>query len=99
MSAFDTRAITHFVSAETVDRRSSSPAKHPSPKKSPLPKSATTASFPCSEDDGLFDLAALNVENGIRTIALPEHNLTLSVIGNASSAICFREKLLGIERG
>jgi hypothetical protein len=49
MSAFDIRAITHFVIAETVARRSASPAKHPSPKKSPVPRSATTASFPCSE--------------------------------------------------
>jgi hypothetical protein len=39
MSAFDIRAITQFVSAETVDRRSASPARQSSPKKSPAPRS------------------------------------------------------------
>src|SRR6202030_3453775 len=49
MSAFDIRTITHSVIAETVDRRSACPVKRASPKKSPVPRSATTASFPCSE--------------------------------------------------
>src|SRR5580704_1556539 len=43
------RTITHSVIAETVPRRSGCPVKHPSPKKSPVARSATTASFPCSE--------------------------------------------------
>jgi hypothetical protein len=49
MSAFAIRTITHSVTAETVDRRRGCPVKHPSPKKSPVPRSATTASLPCSE--------------------------------------------------
>ena len=49
MSAFAIRTITHSVTAETVDRRRGCPVKHPSPKKSPIPRSATTASLPCSE--------------------------------------------------
>ena len=49
-------------------------------------------------DDGLLDLAALDVENGIRGIALPEHDLILPIIGNGSSAIYLGEKHLGIER-
>jgi hypothetical protein len=49
VSAFVIRTITHSVIAETVARRSGCPVKHPSPKKSPVPRSATTASFPCSE--------------------------------------------------
>ena len=49
MSTFAIRTITHSVIAETVARRSGCPVKHPSPKKSPVPRSATTASLPCSE--------------------------------------------------
>ena len=33
-------------------------------------------------DDGLLDLATVNVENGIRSIALPVDNLILPIIGN-----------------
>src|ERR1700683_2946291 len=96
MSALGT--ITHSVMAETVARRSGSPVKHPSPKKSPVPRSATTASFPCSETTVFLDLAALNVENGIRRFALRVDNLTLPIIDNGSSAVHFRQKHLGIER-
>jgi hypothetical protein len=99
MSAFDIRAITHFVRAETVDRRSASPARQPSPKKSPASRSATTASFLALLGDyGLLGFAALDVENGNRGIALPEDDLILPIIGNASSAVYFRKKHLGIEQ-
>jgi hypothetical protein len=49
-------------------------------------------------DNGPLGLATLNVENGIRRIALPEYNLILPIIGNAVAAVYFREKLFGIER-
>jgi hypothetical protein len=98
MSAFVIRTITHSVIAETVDRRSGCPVKHPSPKKSPVPRIATTASFPCSEMTVFLDLAALNVENRIRGFALRVNNLILPVIGNGSPAVYFREKYFGIER-
>ena len=35
--------------ADAVAIRTSWPARHPSPKKSPRPSMATTADFPCSE--------------------------------------------------
>ncbi len=49
-------------------------------------------------DDGLLDLAALNVKNGIGRVALSEYNLLLLIIGRALPAVYFREKLFGIER-
>jgi hypothetical protein len=54
--------------------------------------------LPLLGDDGRLHLAAPNVENGIRRIALPEHNLILPIIGNGSSAVYLREKRFGIER-
>src|ERR1700729_189473 len=49
-------------------------------------------------NDSELDLALLDVKNGVRRIALPEHNFILSIIGNGSSAVYPREKLFGIER-
>src|ERR1700676_5527194 len=49
-------------------------------------------------DDGRLDLAGLNVENGIRRVALPINNFFLSIIGNNSPAVYLREKHFGIER-
>src|ERR1700733_12973354 len=44
-------------------------------------------------NDSELDLALLDVKNGVRRIALPEHNFILSLIGNGSSAVYPREKL------
>src|SRR4029077_20248388 len=49
-------------------------------------------------DDGLLDLAALNVENRIRGFALRVDVLILPIIGNGSPAVHFRQKYFGIER-
>jgi hypothetical protein len=50
-------------------------------------------------DDGLLDLAALNVEYRIRGFALGVDILILPVIGNGSPPVHFRQKCFGIERG
>src|SRR5208282_5925781 len=55
--------------------------------------------LPLLGDDGLLDLAALNVENRIRGFALREDNLILPIIGNSSPPVHFRQKHFGIERG
>src|SRR5256886_13125849 len=49
MAAFSSRMISHSIIVVTVAMRSDCAAKHPSPKKSPVPRIATTASLPCSE--------------------------------------------------
>ena len=49
MVALSSRMMTHSVIDVTVAKRRGWPVKQPSPKKSPLPWIATTASFPCSE--------------------------------------------------
>jgi hypothetical protein len=55
--------------------------------------------LPLLGDDGLLDLAALNVENRIGGLALRVDNLTLPIIGNNSPPVHFRQKYFGIERG
>jgi hypothetical protein len=54
--SFCTRRIEHSVIAVAVAMRSGCPARLPSPKKSPLPKIATTASFPRVERTVSFTL-------------------------------------------
>jgi hypothetical protein len=99
MSAFAIRTITHCVIAETVDRRSGCPAKHPSPKKIVGSENCDHGFLPLLGDDGRFDLAALNVENRIRGFTLPVDNLILPIIGNGSPPVHFSQKYFGIEWG
>ena len=47
MADFLIRMIAHSVMAVAPARRTGCPIKHPSPKKSPVPRMATRASFPC----------------------------------------------------
>src|ERR1700686_3422887 len=54
MTALSTRVITQLVIAKAVAIRRGCPARHPSPQKSPGPRIATTASFPCSEWATIF---------------------------------------------
>src|SRR3981189_2619479 len=67
-----------------------------------------TAELPCSKNcddrllplvgnDGNLDLALLDIEDGIRGIALREDNLILAILGYGSSLADFGEKGLGIE--
>ena len=55
------------------------------------------ASLPLLGNDHNFDLAPLNVKNGIRGLALRVNNLILSIIGYGSSAVHFRQKRFWIE--
>src|SRR5439155_6310904 len=73
-----TRRIEHSVIEVAVVMRSGCPARLPSPKKSPLPKIATTASFP--RVDRQLHLTFLNVKNRVRGTALREDDLFLSVL-------------------
>src|SRR5690349_13899730 len=54
--------------------------------------------LPLLGDDGRLDLAAPNVKNGLRGVALGVDILILPIIGNGSSTVHFREKHFGIER-
>jgi len=49
MAAFSSRITALSVVAMTVAKRRGWPVKQPSPKKSPFPWIATTASFPWSD--------------------------------------------------
>src|SRR5258706_10819597 len=49
-------------------------------------------------DNGVLDLAALNVENRIRGFALRVDNLILPIIGNGSPPVHLRQKYFRIER-
>ena len=96
MSAFDIRAIVHFVRAETVDRRSASSGQAALAEEIAGSQKCDHGFLALLGDDGLLGLAALNVENGIRRIALPEDNLILPIIGNAfARRLPSRETLWG----
>ena len=77
MAAFSSRMMTHSVTVTTVATRRGCPFRQLSPKKSPFPWSATTASFPLLGDDADLDLALLDVKDGIPRVSLREDLLTL----------------------
>jgi hypothetical protein len=56
IAAFSSRTIRESVSVATVAIRCACPARQPSPKKSFVPRIATTASLPCSETTVIFTL-------------------------------------------
>jgi hypothetical protein len=87
--------ITHSVIAETVARRS---GKAPFPEEIAGSQKCDHGFLPLLGDDGLLDLAALNVENRIRGFALRVDNLILPIIGNGSPPVHFRQKYFGIEQ-
>jgi hypothetical protein len=60
MAALSSRVMTHSVIASTVAKRSVWPFRQPSPKNSPVPCKATTASFPNSDVTQNLDAALLN---------------------------------------
>jgi hypothetical protein len=60
------------------------PAMPPSPKKSPEPKMATTASLPPSFHNGEFDVSFLDIHDRIRSLALRENGLLLAELLNLS---------------
>jgi hypothetical protein len=74
ISALPIRMMTQSVIAETVAKRSACPVRQPSPKKSALPCSATTASLPCSDMTNTLTLPsriALREDNPPAPLGLP----------------------------
>ena len=66
--SFSNRTISHVDIVITVAKRSGFPVMAPSPQNSSGPRIAITASFPRLETT--FDLAPVDVENGIRGVSL-----------------------------
>jgi hypothetical protein len=90
MSAFDIRAITHFV--QRGDRRQT---QHLSAQTALAEEIVGSQKgdhgfLPLLGDDGLLDLATLNVENCIRRFAQRVNNLVLPIVGNVSPPVNFR---------
>src|SRR4029453_10706982 len=54
--------------------------------------------FPLVGNNGDLDLAFLDIEHGIRRVALREDDLILAIFGYASALADFGEKGFGIER-
>jgi hypothetical protein len=54
--AFSSRMIEHSVNVIAVEIRNGCPARHPSPKKSPSPNMAITASLPPFERTDILTL-------------------------------------------
>jgi hypothetical protein len=98
MADFSIRMIVQSVTATADARRSGCPIRHPSPKKSPAPRMATTASLPCRRDQDL-DLALLDVEHRIGGRALLKNDPIRLEGGNASTAIKRGEKHVWVEFG
>jgi hypothetical protein len=48
--------------------------------------------LPLLGDDGRLDVATLNIESGVRRIALRVHNLILPITENGSPSVYFRQK-------
>src|SRR4030095_15433343 len=84
--SFCTRRIEHSVIAVAVAMRSGCPARLPSPKTCPLPKTATTASFPRVERTVSFTLPLLDVKDRVRGTALREDGGFLSIVLRGSPA-------------
>ena len=61
------------------------PARHPSPKKSPGPSIATTASLPVLRQHRQLDAATLECRDVLAAVALREHGLAAPDAGGASS--------------
>jgi hypothetical protein len=97
MAAFSSRTIEQSEIAVAVDMRSGWALRHPSPRKSPGPKIAMTASLPTSETTLRLHLAFLDIEDGVRPVALRENHLILGVVGNRPALANLSQKELGIE--
>ena len=97
MVVFSSRMIVHSVIDLTVAIRRGCPARQPSPQNSSGPRIATTASFPCPETTVTLTFALLDVEHGVRGIALLEDSLILAILGYGSALADLGEKGLGIE--
>jgi hypothetical protein len=75
MVAFSVRVTTHSSMALVVAMGSGWPFRHPSPKKWPGPRIATTGFLALLRNDREFDLAVLNVKNRVRDLSLRKDNI------------------------
>jgi hypothetical protein len=73
------------------------PVRHPSPKKSPGPRIATTASLPLSLTTVSFTFTLLNVHDSFRGISLGEDGFFFSELEDLSSQAGRVEKHSHIE--
>ncbi len=77
MAAFCSRTIEQSEIAVAVAMRSGWAVRHPSPRKSPVPKVAMIASLPLLETTVSLDFAFLDIKDGVRRVALRENHLVL----------------------
>ena len=92
-SPWSTRIISFFSMMSTVvgaivvavAMQTDWPARHPSPKKSPGPRIATTACFAGLIHDSKLHAAFLNVHHIFRGITLGEHGLFFSKLADLSA--------------
>ena len=75
------------------------PARHPSPKKSPGPSMATTASLPVVGEHRQLDAAFLDVHDRVALVALREDHLGRPILHDPFRQTGRIEKGLGVERG
>ena len=87
IAAFSTFVTVHSDMAMASAIRSGCPARHPSPKKSPPLKMATTASFPCLESTLKLNLALRDIENVVCRVALGENGIVGMVFGDRSATV------------
>ena len=93
IAAFSNRMISQSVTLPWLSiYAAAGRVRHPSAQNSSGPRSATTASFPCSEMTVILTLSFLDVEHRVRRIALPEDRLVLSIFGDGSAPIHGGEK-------
>jgi hypothetical protein len=77
MNFFPMRMQVPEVIAVAAAIHTGCPARHPSPAKSPGPRMATTASFPCRGRDRQLDAALQDIENRACGVTLREKSVVL----------------------
>ncbi len=87
------------VIAVALPTRTRCPARHPSPKKSPGARTATTASLPSLGEHRELHRALLHLHDTCRGVALREDHLAPSIGHNFRRDTCRVEKRRRIESG
>jgi hypothetical protein len=70
-------------------------ARQPSPQNSPLPNDSDYRFFALFGDNGQFDLAVLNIKNGVCYLPLRKDELGGLVFGNRSALTYLGQKAFG----
>ena len=98
MAAFSSRMIEHSAIAVTVAMRRGWPFMQPSPKKSPGPMIASTASLPFSEVTVILALPLLQIIDRVGGVALREDDVIGAKLHVRPAGADSGQKFLGIER-